>query len=439
MRFAATAVMGIAAGVVLTTPGEAQDTRLARVDRIVAIVGRTVIPASRIEEELNVFRQQGGEFPADSAGRMALRRRILKEIIEDELLVQEAQRDTMVQVTEQEIQAEVEPAIRQVRSQFASELEFERKLRESGFDSPDDYRRWITEQRRRQILRDRFMAVLGQRGDIKPLPPTENELRAFYDDIKDQQPDRPPTVSFRQIVVPSQASPEAMREALLLADSLAKELQKGANFGVVARRFSDDPGSREMGGEMGWVRRGQGLVREFEQAAFRLQPGKVSPPVQTSFGFHLIEVVRAQPAEVQVRHILIAPDITDDDRARAKATAEQVAEALRNGASADSLARMHHDPIEDRVVDNVPQDQLPGTYGTALAGAQPGAIVGPVNLDTGNGRIKYAVIEFVGSRPGGRYTYEDLRDQLRRAMSERNALERFIKNLRDRTYIEERL
>ena len=88
------------ATVVFQGEAQAQDRRLTQVDRIVAIVGKTVISYSRIEEELNIHRSRGGEFPADSAGRMALRQDILKRIIDDELLLQAAQRDTMVRVSE---------------------------------------------------------------------------------------------------------------------------------------------------------------------------------------------------------------------------------------------------------------------------------------------------------------------------------------------------
>ena len=84
------------------------------------------------------------------------------------------------------------------------------------------------------------------------------------------------------------------QRAYALADSIAQALRHGADFAVAARRFSQDPGSREQGGDLGWFRRGP-LVPEFERVAFALKPGVISDPVETPFGYHIIQVKRTQP------------------------------------------------------------------------------------------------------------------------------------------------
>ena len=106
----------------------AQETEFQAVDRVAAIVGDSVISLSRVEEELNVYRQRGGEIPTDSAQRMTLMRQLLSGIVDQQLLLQAALRDTSIVVSEQEVQVAVERAVRKVRSQFASELEFRREL-----------------------------------------------------------------------------------------------------------------------------------------------------------------------------------------------------------------------------------------------------------------------------------------------------------------------
>jgi peptidyl-prolyl cis-trans isomerase SurA len=79
-----------------------------------------------------------------------------------------------------------------------------------------------------------------------------------------------------------------------------------------------DPGTKQLGGDLGWNRRGGGLVPEFEQMMFALRPGDVSPVIKTAFGYHIIKVDRVQSAEVKARHILISPVIDSADVARAK-------------------------------------------------------------------------------------------------------------------------
>jgi len=424
----------------LCGPAAAQDSAFVLVDRVAAVVGNVVIPVSRVEEEVNVFRQQGGQIPTDSLQLLELKRRLLGNLINEELLYQAATRDTSVRVTEQEVQQAVDAAMREIRGQFGTEMEFERQLRAANFGSVEEYRRWLTEQQRRELIRGQYLQQLQQRRELEPLQPTEEELRAYYEQTKEQQPPRPATVTFRQIVVPSDPDSAALTEAFRLADSLKGALRDGAEFALVARQYSEDPGSREQGGDLGWVRRGM-LVREFEDVAFRLRPGVVSEPVQSAFGFHLIRVDRRQPGEVMVRHILIVPTITEADRARARLVADSVAAALRAGAPLDSLTDLYHDFAgqEQPLIEEFPRDRLPAEYQAPLLARQPGDVIGPLMLDRGDSRPKYAVLVYEDARPEGTFSYEDLRDRLRQSLAEQNAMERLMRSLRESTYIEIRL
>lgn len=433
-------VIALGLGGTLAPGAAAQDSSFVTVDRVVAVVGSTPIPASRIEEELNVVRsQRGADFPTDSASLAQFRQEILQQIVDDELIIQAAQRDTSVRVTDQDVQLAVDQALQEVRRQFASDLEYERELRRAGFGSPNEYRRWLTEQKRRELLRDGLLNRLRQTGEITPLPPTEAELREFFERTKGRQPQRPATVSLRQIIVRPTPDSAALRATFRLADSVAQALRKGADFEAAARRFSQDPGSREQGGLLGWVRRGQ-LVPEFEAFAFRLRPGVVSPPIETPFGLHIIKVDRSQPAEVLVRHILFVPEITEPDLARARARAEDVAEILRTGTRFDSLVRTVHDGREASLLEDVPRDSLPVTYREALAGAGPGDVAAPVELASVGGQPpRYAAILLLEERPAGELQYEDLRDLLRTRLTQENAMQRYLEKLRKSTYVDIRL
>jgi peptidyl-prolyl cis-trans isomerase SurA len=425
-------------GIVFPTPtAHAQEYTV--VDQIAAVVGDSVIPLSRVDEEFNLYRSQGGEIPPDSAGRMELRRQILERLIAQELMVQAALRDTMITVAEPEVQAAVERAFREVRGQFASELEFRRQLQSSNFGSSEEYRRWLTDQQRRELLQSQLMQMLRETGRLTPLAPTEAELREFYEATKAQQGRRPATVTFRQIVVRVEADSAALARAFGVADSLAQAIRDGTDFGQAARRYSGDPATRDQGGELGWVRRGV-FVPEFETAAFRLRPGAISPPVLTVFGYHVIQVQRAQPAEVQVRHILIVPDITQADRDRARRRAEQAAQQLLDGVPFDSVARTYHDHAgqEQVLVEDFPREELPESYRDALSGASPGDVVGPVSLDLDDRRPKLAVLLFEDERPEGEYSFADVRDQLRSTLADQNAMDRYLRSLREATYIEKR-
>ncbi|GBD33700.1 Putative peptidyl-prolyl cis-trans isomerase Cbf2 [bacterium HR33] len=442
-RVSGMAMLRLAAIAVLLSPAsalaqETQSSEFALVDRIVAIVGDVAIPFSRLEEEINLMRAQGMRVPADSVQLARFRRDLLDRLIDEELLVQQARRDTAIVVEDADVQRAVEEVMRRIRQQFRSQLEFERELRRSGFGTVEEYRRWVAERRRRELLQDALVRKLEQEGKLRAVQPTQAEMRAFYERVVEQQPPRPASLTFRQIVVQPQPDSSAVLRAFMLADSLARAIRGGADFAQVARRFSDDPATRERGGDLGWFRRGT-MTPAFEDVAFRLRPGYVSSPVRTPFGFHIIQVQRAEPAEIQARHILIAPEITEENARRAKETADTLVALLRRGASFDSLARLHHDPTEESFVANVIRDSLPAGYREALAGAKEGDIVGPIVLERPGGDLRYAVVKVEQVRPEGPYTFEELRERIRAQLAREGALRRYLEDLRKRTYIEIRL
>jgi peptidyl-prolyl cis-trans isomerase SurA len=426
----------LVAAVVGTARLHAQGVVAIPRDRIVAIVGDTPIALSMLQQQEQTWMGQGGELPTDPEELAELRRDLLKGLVDQELLVQAAERDTMVQVTEEEVQEAVEETVRNIREQYPSMLDLERDLRQAGFRDLDDYRVYLAEQQRRQFLQEGILQEMQNSGEIEDLPPTDEELREFYEARKEQFGRRPATVSFRQVVVFSRPDTAAIAEALIEVDSVRRKLEEGVDFGEMARLHSDDPSTKDAGGNLGWFRRGQGMEREFENVAFRLQPGVISFPVYTSFGFHLIEVLRAEPASVQARHILIAPTITRENQSEARARADSVMQSLEAGVPYDSVVAQYHEPSEERFLTDVPRDRLPQEYLDALATAQVGDVLGPLEADRGNGRLTYTVIELQDERAEGLVSFDDVRDQLRSQMARQNGIERFLQKLRDATYIE---
>ena len=120
----------------------------------------------------------------------------------------------------------------------------------------EEWRRWLADEQRRQLYAQRLIEAQRQKGKLRPIPPTDEQMREFWEQNRDQQPKRPATVSFRQIVIKPVADSAARLRALKLADSLVVELRKGADFATAAKQFSGDSASAAQGGELGWFRRG---------------------------------------------------------------------------------------------------------------------------------------------------------------------------------------
>jgi peptidyl-prolyl cis-trans isomerase SurA len=417
--------------------GPLRDTTIT-VDRVVAVVGNQPILGSQVDEEIFSRQSQGLQLPKDEPGLMALRKSVAQSIVDEEILIQEAQRDTSIKVTDQEISDGVEQQIKKVRGNFSNEADYAAELRKAGFQTPDEYRRWLGDQQRRAAYQNRLMDKLRSDGKLKPVIPTDKEMRAFFESQKGNLEKRPATVSFRQVIVAPVASLGAKERAFQLADSIAQALRKGGDFAVAAKRFSMDSGSRELGGSLNWFRRGA-MVPEFERVAFALKPGTISDPVETPFGYHVIQVQRTQPGEVQARHILIMPEITPEEVDSAKKLADDIAAKARKGVPFDSLQRTYHDKSEEREAKEIPVTKLPPAYAQAIGDAASGTVVPPFVLEGGGGRVKFAVVMVTDRRDAGDVRYEDVKDKVREQLGEQLAIRRYIDRLKKQTYVEMRI
>jgi len=417
----------------------AQDaSSLELVDRIAAVVGDSVVLLSEVEEEVLMrLASRGQPFPEDSAVLGRMRRQVLDNKISTLLFVQAAQRDS-VEVPDDELQRYVDAEIAQRQRAMGGEATFMRALAQQRL-TLTDYRNILARDIRRDLMVQRYVAVLQRKR--RPPPVTEDEVRAFFEAQKANFGRRPETLTFEQVVVAPRASDSARAAARDRALEILDELRRGGDFEALARRYSDDPGTKDQGGNLGWFRRGD-MVPQFDSAAFALAPGQLSGVVESSYGFHIIRVDKVRGAERQARHILIRPELTDADMARAPELAAQVADRARAGEAMEELAARFGDPEEQQRVEEIPRDQLPPPYDSELAGAHAGAVIGPFRLPGGAGiPDKWAVVKVISVIPEGEYSLDDPRvhARIREQLQQQKLLDEVLSELRRRTHVEVRL
>jgi peptidyl-prolyl cis-trans isomerase SurA len=422
----------------LGTPQQAPGSPPA-VDGIVAVVGTTPILRSDVEERLAQARASGQKMPDDSAGQQLMIKSILDAIIDEELLVQKA-KDEKVEVADNDVNADVDKRMQTIRQRFTTEKEFRDELKRSGFGTVDEFRRWLADQSRRNQLQQKLFEKLRQDGKIAPASVTPAEVDEFFAKNSSQLQKLPATVTLRQIVVAPKPSPKEDSVAIAKAESLYVEIQKGGDFEQIAKRESMDPSTKELGGDLGWRRRGD-FVPEFDRVYFGLRPGVVSPPIKTVFGYHLIRVDRVQPAEVKGRHILIRPALDSADIQAARAEAAEVAKEWRAGVPFDTLRVKHHDPSEESSIPQpFPQSQLPQEYQTAIAGHKANDILDPfVIVDKSRGTPKFFIVQIVTITAEHEPTVADWREKIRDQLSEEKAIRRYLDGLRKESYVSVRL
>jgi len=255
---------------------------------------------------------------------------------------------------------------------------------------------WFAEHRERFRFPDRRIVdyLLVDSAALRAsLEIPEEDLRRYYDDHADEY-SRPEQVHARHILVKIDESRDAAQAEARMAE-IQSRLDAGEPFEKVAAEFSDDPGSRDRGGDVGWFGRGQ-MVPEFEQAAFGATPGSRVGPVKTSFGLHLIDVLERRNAGRQ-------PFEEVQATIRARLAGER-ADAAAETRARDLVARLEAgDPAneatwtalaDDQVVTftTTPpfgrEDTVPGigrnpAFVDAAFALAPGAVSEPVRLPRG--------------------------------------------------------
>jgi peptidyl-prolyl cis-trans isomerase SurA len=407
-------------------------------DQVVGVVGAQPITWYDLQERINVLRQEGRQIPSDSAGFLELARGVLNQMIDEEVLVQKA-KELKVEVPDADLTNSIDRQFKQVRERFASESEFRTQLQRAGLGSPEEYRRFLTEQLRRDELQRRTIDKLRQEGKLVQVSVTDAEVAEAFQRHKPRLPKKEPTVTFRQIIMATQPSAAAKAAAKAKAESLLAEIKRGGDFESIAKRESMDP-SKDVGGDLGWARRGQ-MVPAFEWWLFTLPPGQMSPVVETCYGFHIIRVDRVQPGEAKSRHILIRPTIDSADIARGRVLADSVAAAWKRGVPFDSLAKVHHDYAckeETALLTPYPRPQLPEAYQQALRNSKVNDIViFPIPGPTG--APKNVVLQLLTAAEGGEFTLADMHERIRDQLRQENSIRRLLDSLRRQTYVSVRL
>jgi peptidyl-prolyl cis-trans isomerase SurA len=409
--------------------------RSAPIDGVIAIVGDQPILRSEVQERIGQLAAQGMRLPTDSAGQAQLFDGILRQLVDEELLVQQAKAQK-IEVNDNDITADVDRQFATIRGRFSSEAEFRAQLKSAGFGSPEEFRRWLLDQERRKLLQQKLFEKLRQESKLPPVPVSEAEVDSFFQANKAQIEKLPATVTYRQIVIAPKPSPREDSTALAKAESLLVEIRRGGDFAQIAKRESMDPSTREQGGDLGWHRRGE-FVPAFDRMYFALPPGQVSPIVKTTYGYHIIKIDRVQPAEVKGRHILIRPAIDSADVAAARRLADSVATLWRNGASYDSLVAKFHDPAEEKLMpEPFPRDSLPVEYQNAIAGHKAGDILDPFPIeDRSRGVPKFFILELTSVSEAREPTVADYRETIRDRLEQEKSVRRYLDNLRKQTYV----
>jgi peptidyl-prolyl cis-trans isomerase SurA len=401
-------------------------------DRVIAIVDEEPVLMSELEREVALYRleraQAGGA--ADAGDEAATRKEVLDRLIESKLMIAAA-REAEIEVEDAAVQEDVEANIAELVRHFGSQATLETELERNGMNLAD-YRARTTAQ-----LRDRrYMSAVVNRFVRSKIEVREDEVSAYYAAHKAEISAAPDSVTLGSILVPIQPSEEAQRDLQRKLGSVMQELGAGRPFAEVAARHTEGP-NRERGGSLGTLRRGDLYDRRLEEAVFALGSGETSRPIVTERGLHVMHVDAIEGEGRAVSQIFFPIQVTaaDVDAARARADAAH-ARLLTGEKFATVAAEVSAEPSAARggELGTFPVDDLSARFQEALKGRQPGQVTDPVQTPAG-----FYIFEVRARRAGRVPTYEEVRDNVRRAVESdklQAELARYVAGLRERFYVQ---
>ncbi|HEV7620704.1 MAG TPA: peptidylprolyl isomerase [Flavisolibacter sp.] len=266
-------------------------------DKILGIVGDRIILQSDIQNAISDIVRQGGNVPQNAECS------VLEQALMSKILMLQAQKDSLP-ITDEEVEAELDQKVRYFISQYGTQAALEQIAGKTIYQIKDDARESVKENKLAQAMQQKIVSNIH----ITPA-----EVKVYFDKIpKDSLPFFESQVEIGQIVVFPKASRDLDKYIVDELNNYKKQIEaKTITFAQAAQKYSEDPGTKDRGGEFQLNRNDKGVDPTFLAAAFRLKNGEVSPVIKSKFGYHIIEMEQRNGDDAVVRHILRIPDVTE--------------------------------------------------------------------------------------------------------------------------------
>ena len=282
-----------------------------KLDGVVAVVGDYVILDSDIDKTLTDMESQG------ISTKGVTRCELIGKLMEDKLYAHHAEQDSL-EVSDAEVYSYVDQSIEYFTQQLGSlekVLEFYNKTDELSF------RDELFEINKVQKLSQLMQADIIEKIEITP-----EEVREFFESIpKDDLPVFGTELEIAQIVIEPAVKEDERKRIIAQLNGFKNDVEeKGLSFASKAILYSQDPGSRSSGGKYTLHRKRPRMAKEFRNTAFSLEEGEVSAPFKTEFGWHILTVDKIRGQEIDIRHILLMPEVDNETLTKSKAILDSI-------------------------------------------------------------------------------------------------------------------
>ena len=298
-------------------------------DEISAVVDDEIVLLSDVVLSANALAAQENVDPYKSPDEYKnLLLKSAESMIEQLVIIKMAEIDS-VMVLEKDVDRALERQVQNIVSQAGSEEAAEQVLGRKI----SEFKRSYKDDMEGKLIAEKYTGELTRSIEI-----TRLEVEDFFKTYKDSIPSFPKRYKVRHILIQITPSEESMKETELKALDILEEINKGLSFEDAAKKYSEDPGSKDNGGYLGFVPRGT-FVKEFEKVAFTLAINTISKPIKTQFGFHIIEVLERSGERIGVRHILLQTKVVDEDKTKTYKTTSDFSKEINTKNNFISIAK----------------------------------------------------------------------------------------------------
>lgn len=417
--------------------GVGRPTNRQIVDAIIVKIDNQIVLRSDLENiyAQEVARAEGKPLPPD------LQCRILQSLALNKLLLAKAETDSVV-VEDAQVKSELDRRMNYFAQQIGSEKKLEEYYNKPIKQLKDDLRPQVKEQLTQQKMQEQIA------GKVTVTP---REVRQYFARIpKDSLPYYSTEVEVGQIIKFAKVNSTAKQATQAKLNEIRARIIAGESFEELAKKYSEDPGSGAQGGYLGFFKRKE-LVPEYEAAALRLEPGGISPVVESQFGFHIIQLIERKGDQYSTRHILLKPATGATD---ANEAAQELSK-LRRRILADSItfAKAAKDNSDDKVTGAnggllsnrqdgstyLPLDKLDPAIFFTIDTMKVGHITPPMPYRTDDGKDAVRIIWLKSNTPPHQANFKDDYQKLAAAAlneKKNKALDEWFKKNRGSVYIE---
>ena len=420
----------ILVGRTLNVSAQASSDGPQLLDRIIAVVDREIILLSELQWNLQMeIIQQRLDIRRDAAKIEVLEEYLFENMVNDAILLAKARADTVL-VSSREVEDALKEELASLKEQYGTE-EYARMLRQQSMTEKD-----IRDRRRRDIrnylLKQGVIESLGRNITV-----SYKDVADFYEAYRDSLPEKPEQVHISHIMLRVKPGEEKKAEVRQRLMAILERAKAGEDFAELAKQYSEDIGSAQNGGDLGFFEKNT-MVPVFEKAAFSLEPGEISDIIETQFGYHIIKVEEKTPRGVRARHILMGATTTSEDEPQIIEQLNMLRKRVLEGEDFAELARGYSEYEASASIGGMlgwyQVDNLPEDFKPVVDALKPGEVSAPVKSEQG-----YHIICLNEREEGGSVTIEHDRETLERMVHQQRlseAIEEALDRERERIYMD---